>query len=363
MPGIRRCAGRSRARPARRRGVELHQHGARGRGAAGTGRGAAQPARRRQGGEPAAIRCAGGCAPRRRSARPTRRLPQGPARGTVWIEERLVAALGAPVGARLRLGRSEFTVAAVLTLEPERSANFFNIAPRLMMHLDDVAATGLVQHRQPGRATTSTPRARARRSTAFEAWAATAPRARPAHRHAGKRPAERARLARSRAALSRPDRAARRDTRRRRRRARHAPLRRAPSRRRRGDALPRRAAGAAAGAVRRRVLDPRPRGLRAGQRARLRGAGRDRRHARRPAARRAAGADAGARAARLPRRAGAAARLCAAAAGAAEERAGAARHAARGRRAEGERGRDLRHRPRPARRCCSSGRRATYGSA
>jgi putative ABC transport system permease protein len=70
---------------------------------------------------------------------------QGPRQGTVWIEERLVATLGAPVGSRLRLGRSEFEVAAVLTLEPERSANFFNIAPRLLMHVDDVAATGLVQ--------------------------------------------------------------------------------------------------------------------------------------------------------------------------------------------------------------------------
>ncbi len=70
---------------------------------------------------------------------------RGPQRGTVWIEERLVAALNAPVGAKLKLGRAEFEVAAVLTLEPERSANFFNIAPRLMMHADDVAATGLVQ--------------------------------------------------------------------------------------------------------------------------------------------------------------------------------------------------------------------------
>ncbi|MCG6951167.1 MAG: FtsX-like permease family protein [Betaproteobacteria bacterium] len=70
---------------------------------------------------------------------------EGPARGTVWIEERLVSALGAPVGTRVRVGRSTFTVAAVLTLEPERSASFFNIAPRLMMNLDDVAATGLIQ--------------------------------------------------------------------------------------------------------------------------------------------------------------------------------------------------------------------------
>jgi putative ABC transport system permease protein len=69
----------------------------------------------------------------------------GPEPGTVWLEERLVGALGAPVGATVRLGRAQLRVAAVLTLEPERSANFFNIAPRLMMNLADVPATGLVQ--------------------------------------------------------------------------------------------------------------------------------------------------------------------------------------------------------------------------
>jgi putative ABC transport system permease protein len=69
----------------------------------------------------------------------------GPARGTVWLDETLVGALGAPVGARLKLGASELEVAAVLTLEPERGANFFNIAPRLMMNAADVPATGLVQ--------------------------------------------------------------------------------------------------------------------------------------------------------------------------------------------------------------------------
>jgi putative ABC transport system permease protein len=69
----------------------------------------------------------------------------GPRKGTVWLEERLVSALGAPVGSRIRLGRAELEVAAVLTLEPERSSSFFNIAPRLMMSLDDLAATGLIQ--------------------------------------------------------------------------------------------------------------------------------------------------------------------------------------------------------------------------
>ena len=70
---------------------------------------------------------------------------KGPARGTAWLDERLTSALGAQVGSRVRVGASELTVAAVLTAEPERSANFFNLAPRLMMHADDVAATGLIQ--------------------------------------------------------------------------------------------------------------------------------------------------------------------------------------------------------------------------
>jgi len=70
---------------------------------------------------------------------------RGPAPGSVWLEERLVSALQAPVGSTVRLGRSELRVAAIITLEPERNANFFNIAPRLMMNLADVPATGLVQ--------------------------------------------------------------------------------------------------------------------------------------------------------------------------------------------------------------------------
>ena len=69
---------------------------------------------------------------------------RGPASGSVWLDEQLVGALGAPVGSTIRLGSAELRVAAVLTLEPERGANFFNIAPRLMMNLADVPATGLV---------------------------------------------------------------------------------------------------------------------------------------------------------------------------------------------------------------------------
>ena len=70
---------------------------------------------------------------------------RGPAPGTAWLEERLVSALQAPIGSTIKVGKSQLRVAAILTLEPERNANFFNIAPRLMMNVADVPATGLVQ--------------------------------------------------------------------------------------------------------------------------------------------------------------------------------------------------------------------------
>jgi putative ABC transport system permease protein len=69
----------------------------------------------------------------------------GPPRGTVWPDERLAAALELKRGDRLELGDATLTVGAILTLEPDRSTTFFNVAPRLMMHKDDVAATGLIQ--------------------------------------------------------------------------------------------------------------------------------------------------------------------------------------------------------------------------
>jgi len=68
-----------------------------------------------------------------------------PAPGTVWVDERLAATLGARVGDAIELGNSLFKVGAILTMEPDRGASFFNIAPRLMLREDEVAATGLVQ--------------------------------------------------------------------------------------------------------------------------------------------------------------------------------------------------------------------------
>jgi putative ABC transport system permease protein len=74
--------------------------------------------------------------------RPTER---GPDPGTVWLDDRLFPMLGVKVGDAIELGDARLRVAAVLTLEPDRGASFFNLAPRVLMNRADVDATGLVQ--------------------------------------------------------------------------------------------------------------------------------------------------------------------------------------------------------------------------
>jgi putative ABC transport system permease protein len=68
-----------------------------------------------------------------------------PAPGTAWPDERLAAALAAEPPARLKVGASDTAVAAIVTYEPDRGINPFAIAPRLVMPLADLPATGLLQ--------------------------------------------------------------------------------------------------------------------------------------------------------------------------------------------------------------------------
>lgn len=68
-----------------------------------------------------------------------------PAPGSVWLEERLADALAVRVGGQIAVGKRSMTVAALLTQEPDRGVNFFSVAPRLLLNLQDVPSTGLIQ--------------------------------------------------------------------------------------------------------------------------------------------------------------------------------------------------------------------------
>lgn len=69
-----------------------------------------------------------------------------PAPGTVWIDAGLLPSLKASVGAKLKLGDKEFTIAQLIAAEPDRGASFQNFAPRVMLAMADLAATALVQN-------------------------------------------------------------------------------------------------------------------------------------------------------------------------------------------------------------------------
>lgn len=68
-----------------------------------------------------------------------------PPRGSVWVDERLLSALEVRVGDPLQVGQGVFSIAAVLTQEPERGLNAFAFAPRVLLNDGDLARTGLVQ--------------------------------------------------------------------------------------------------------------------------------------------------------------------------------------------------------------------------
>jgi putative ABC transport system permease protein len=69
----------------------------------------------------------------------------GPAPGEAWAEARLFAALDLQIGDSIEVGSKLLRLTRVLTYEPDRVGDFYSLTPRVLMHLDDLAATGVVQ--------------------------------------------------------------------------------------------------------------------------------------------------------------------------------------------------------------------------
>lgn len=72
-------------------------------------------------------------------------VDHGPAKGEVWIEPRMVNQLNVAPGDEITLGNKSFKISAFLRYEPDRSGDLFSIAPRVLMNLADLPATGLIQ--------------------------------------------------------------------------------------------------------------------------------------------------------------------------------------------------------------------------
>jgi putative ABC transport system permease protein len=74
---------------------------------------------------------------------PTSVVPQA---GEAWPDERLATTLSLAPGTALTLGRIAVRSGPILTMEPDRGMNVFALAPRLMINLADLPASGLVQN-------------------------------------------------------------------------------------------------------------------------------------------------------------------------------------------------------------------------
>ncbi len=77
---------------------------------------------------------------------PEGRIANGiPASGQAWVDARLAARLDVHEGARLVVGEATLTVAAIVQQDPEVTGGLFALGPKLIMNIDDVAATKLLQ--------------------------------------------------------------------------------------------------------------------------------------------------------------------------------------------------------------------------
>ncbi|MCY7261912.1 ABC transporter permease [Pseudomonas protegens] len=69
----------------------------------------------------------------------------GPKAGEAWVESRLLTALNLKIGDSIDVGTHPLRLARVLTYEPDRAGNFYSLTPRVLISLDDLQATGVVQ--------------------------------------------------------------------------------------------------------------------------------------------------------------------------------------------------------------------------
>lgn len=68
-----------------------------------------------------------------------------PRSGTVWLSQAGATTLDAHFGDAIVVGETSLTLAALVVKEPDAAFDYFDIAPKVFLNLDDLAATGLVQ--------------------------------------------------------------------------------------------------------------------------------------------------------------------------------------------------------------------------
>jgi putative ABC transport system permease protein len=68
-----------------------------------------------------------------------------PRTGEVWVDVRLLERLGVDIGSKLAVGEATLTVSGIVQQDPEVAGVIFSLGPKLLLNIDDVAATNLLQ--------------------------------------------------------------------------------------------------------------------------------------------------------------------------------------------------------------------------
>jgi putative ABC transport system permease protein len=104
---------------------------------------------------------------------PPQTVARAPEAGSVWVEAALLDALNLKIGDALLLGDASLKIAKIIVIEPDRGAGFMSFAPRVMLNVADLEATGLVQpaSRVTYRLAVASPSGSDAQVRAFVAWA------------------------------------------------------------------------------------------------------------------------------------------------------------------------------------------------
>ncbi|GAA4342961.1 ABC transporter permease [Kangiella taiwanensis] len=68
-----------------------------------------------------------------------------PKAGTIWLEPRILGVLGVEVGDTIDFGSIQLTVDGVIVAAPGQASEVFNVAPKVLIHIDDVEKANIVQ--------------------------------------------------------------------------------------------------------------------------------------------------------------------------------------------------------------------------
>ncbi|MGH8547950.1 MAG: ABC transporter permease [Methylococcales bacterium] len=68
-----------------------------------------------------------------------------PVPGTAWVETRVLSALDLAIGDSIEVGEKPLKITRILTYEPDRRDNLLGLTPRVIMHHEDLPASGMIR--------------------------------------------------------------------------------------------------------------------------------------------------------------------------------------------------------------------------